>query len=652
MNFSPCRDVCCHKRRRARVWALAGGLLLAAAGLAGAQGGRQVAPSELRTLSIEELMEVEVTSVSRRTERFSQTAAALTVITNEDIRRSGVRSLPEALRLANSLHVARFDSRTWAISARGFNISTANKMLVMIDGRTVYTPVFSGVFWDVQDVVLDDIDRIEIIRGPGAALWGANAVNGVINIVTRSARETQGGLVTAGGGTEERGFADVRYGGALGEKAWYRVYGKYRYIDALALAAGGSAEDPLRTAQGGFRVDGDFSDRDAFTVQGDVYGGVIGELTREDTEVDGGNLMGRWSRRFSETSNMELQVFWDRSSRIVPTQFIENRRDTWDVDFQHRLPAGQRHDILWGLGYRVSSDDLDNAPQIVWEPTDRTVELFSAFGQDEVTLVPDRLRLTIGSKFEVHEATGLEVQPNIRLAWTPDDRTTYWGAVSRAVRAPTRIDEDIRFLAGPVVFLQGSRDFESETVIAYEAGYRLQPRPTVSTEIAVFYNVYDNLRSQEPPASGAPFPITLANNLNAETYGAEARLNVQLAPWWRLYNSVAYFHSDFSLDPGSRDPTGGRGEGNDPDYRFTVRSFIDLPGRMELDTWLRHVDELPSPFVSAYTELDVRLGWRMSDRLDLSLVGQNLLHDQHQEFSTSVPKEVQRGVYGRATWRF
>lgn len=653
MNFSPCRDVCCHQRRRPARWALAGWLLLLAApAWANVQDKRQVEPSELRSLSIEELMEVEVTSVSRRTERFSETAAALTVITNEDIRRSGVRSLPEALRLANALHVARMDSRTWAISARGFNITTANKMLVMIDGRTVYTAVFSGVFWDVQDLPLDDVDRIEIIRGPGAALWGANAVNGVINIVTRSSRDTQGGLVTAGVGTEERGFADVRHGGKLGERAWYRAYGKYRYIDALALANGDSAEDPLRTAQGGFRVDGDFSDRDAYTVQGDVYGGVIGERVREDTEVDGGNLLGRWSRRFSENSSMELQVYWDRSSRIVPNQFIENRRDTWDVDFQHRLPVGQRHDVLWGLGYRISSDDLDNAPQIVWEPTERTLNLFSAFAQDEITLVPDRVRLTVGSKFEVHESTGLEVQPNVRLGWTLDDRQILWGAVSRAVREPTRIDEDVRFLAGPVVFLQGSRDFESETVVAYEVGYRLQPRPTASLEIATFYNVYDNLRSQEPPANGAPFPITLGNKLNAETYGAEARFSVQVAPWWRLYNSVAYFHKDLSLDPDSRDPTGGLGEGNDPDYRFTIRSLMDLPGRMELDAWLRHVDELPASFVSAYTELDIRLGWRMSDRLDLSLVGQNLLHDQHLEFPTTVPKEVQRGVYGRATWRF
>lgn len=651
MNFSPFGDVCCRQRRCPPGWALAG-WLLAAPALASVQDEPRVEPPDLRRLSIEELMEVEVTSVSRRSQRFSQTAAALTVITSEDIRRSGVTSLPEALRLVNALHVARFDSRTWAISARGFNIGTANKMLVLIDGRTVYTPVFSGVFWDVQDVLLEDVDRIEVIRGPGAAVWGANAVNGVINILTRSARDTQGGLANAGAGSEDRGFGALRYGGKIGERTWYRAYGKYRYIDALALASGGSAEDPLRTAQGGFRVDGDLSDRDAFTVQGDVYAGVIGELTREDTEVDGANLLGRWSRRFSEASNMELQVFWDRSSRIVPGQFEENRRDTWDLDFQHRLPLGRRHDVVWGLGYRASSDDLEDTRVVNWVPNRRTVSLFSAFGQDEVTLVPERLRLILGSKLEVHESTGLEVQPSVRMAWTPDDRQIVWGSVSRAVRAPTRIDEDIRFLAGPVVAVQGSRGFEAETVVAYELGYRLVPRNAVSLELAGFYNVYDNLRSQEPPASGAPIPITLANNLNAETYGAEMRVNFEPFPWWRLYSAYAYFHKDLSLDPGSRDPTGGRSEGNDPDYRFSFRSYIDLPGRAELDAWVRHVDALPSPFVSAYTELDLRLGWRVSERLELSLVGQNLLHDQHPEFSTTAVKEVQRSVYGKATWRF
>jgi iron complex outermembrane recepter protein len=613
-----------------------------------------VEPTELKSLSIEELMEIDVTSVSRRSEQVSQAAAAVTVITSEDIRRSGVTSLPEALRLANALHVARVDSRTWAISARGFNISTANKLLVLIDGRSVYTPLFSGVFWDVQDVLLEDVDRIEVIRGPGATLWGANAVNGVINIITKSARQTQGGLVNAGAGNEERGFGALQHGGTLGERTWYRAYGKHRSIDALALASGGSAEDPLRMTQGGFRVDGERSDRDSFTLQGDLYQGESGELVRADTDVDGGNLLGRWTRRFSETSSLDLQIYWDRTHRRVPTQF-EEHRDTWDMELQHRLPfGGGRHDLVWGLGYRVSADDVESTPVLAWVPGERSLDLFTVFAQDEISLVPDRLRLTLGARLESHEIAGTEVQPTVRVAWTPNgsERQILWGAVSRAVRAPTRIDEDIRFLSGPVVVLQGSSDFDFEKVVAYELGYRIQPRASTSVDFVSFYNVYDDLRSQERPTSGAPIPVTLGNNLNAETWGGELRINFQAAPWWRLYSSYNYFQKDLSLDPGSTDPTGGLSEGNDPDSRFALRSYMDLPGRLELDAWLRYVDQLPQPRIPAYTELDLRLGWRATDRLELSLVGQNLLHDQHAEFWTVVPKEVERSFYGKATWRF
>lgn len=610
----------------------------------------QVQPAELRKMSIEELMEVDVTSVSRRSERVSGAAAAVTVITGEDIRRSGVTSLPEALRLVDALHVARFNSGTWAISARGFNIGTANKLLVLIDGRSVYTPLFSGVFWDVQDLLLEDIDRIEVIRGPGAALWGANAVNGVINIITKSARATQGGLAKLGAGNEDR-FAAFRYGGALGEHSAYRAYAKYRSIDALAFAAGGSAEDPLRTLQGGFRVDGDRGERDAYTLQGDVYRGASGLFQHEDTRMNGGNLLGRWSRRYSASSRLDLRAYWDRTFRRVPGQF-EEHRDTWDLDFQHALAIASRHEVVWGLGYRVSSDETENTPVIAWDPAQRTQTLFSAFAQDEIALVADRLRLTVGAKFEVPEYTGLEVQPSIRLAWTPNEHRTLWGAVSRAVRSPTRIDEDSRFLFGPVVFVQGSRDFESEEVIAYEAGYRILPRSDMSLDLATFYNVYDHLRSQEPPAGGAPFPITLANKLNATTYGAEAQLNVQAAPWWRIYGAYTYFHKRLTLDPGSRDRTGGVSEGDDPEHRFAIRSYVDLPRGVELDAWLRYVDSLPNPFIPSYTELDLRLGWRPSDRLELSIVGQNLLHERHAEFFTARPEEVQRSIYGRTVWRF
>jgi iron complex outermembrane receptor protein len=611
----------------------------------------EASPARLRSLSIEELMEIDVTTVSRRSERMSSAAAAVTVITEEDIRRSGVTSLPEALRLANGLHVARMNSQTWAISSRGFNITTANKMLVLIDGRSVYTPLFSGVFWDVQDVLLEDVERIEVIRGPAGTLWGANAVNGVINILTKSARATEGTLLTAAAGNELRGLGAARHGGRLGERTWYRAYGKLRSEDALAFPNGSDAQDPLRFGQGGFRIDGDAAEDDSFTLQGDVYRGKTGDLVRSDIRSDGANLLGRWTRRFSADSDLEVQVYWDRTHRRVPNQFEEDR-DTWDLDVQHRLPFGPRHDVVWGFGYRVSRDEVENSPVLAWVPARRTRELLNLYAQDEVSLIPDRLRLTVGSKFEVNESTGLEVQPSVRMAWTPDPRQTLWGAVSRAVRTPTRIDEDSRFLLNGFPIISGNPEFESEDVLAYELGYRLQPRPAVSLDLSAFYNVYDDLRSQEPVVPGQPFPIVLDNNLNADTYGIEARVNFGTASWWRWQTSYAWLEKEFSADPGSLDRTGGTGEGNDARYRIAVRSYVDLPGRFELDAWLRYVDELPSPFIPSYTELDLHLGWRPTDALELAIVGQNLLHGQHAQFATARPEEIERAVYGKVTWHF
>ncbi len=637
-----------------KVAALTGWLLaaLVPAGW-GQEAGPGASASDLKDLSIEELMEIDVTSVSRRSERFSGVPAALTVLTADEIRRSGANSLPEALRLATSLHVARANGRTWAISSRGFNITTANKLLVLIDGRIVYTPLFSGVFWDVQDTLLEDVERIEIIRGPGATLWGANAVNGVINIITRSAGTTQGGLAVAGGGTEERGFGGARYGGPLGERGHYRAYAKYSNRDALQYPSGAGARDPMWLGQGGFRSDWSGSDGDTFTFQGDAYTGRIGEAIRDDTNVDGGNLLGRWSRAVSETSNLELQVYWDRTHRYIPDLF-EEHLDTWDLDFQHHLLIAGRHDVLWGLGYRVMRDRVDNSATVAFLPGRRTMELASAFIQDEVELVEDRLRLTVGSKLEHHESTGLEVQPNVRLAWTPNGRRTLWGAVSRAVRTPTRIDEDI-VLYSPdgSVLTQGSRDFDSEKLLAYELGFRAQPRQDLSLDVAAFYNVYDELRSQERAPDGG-FPITLANNLEGETYGMEVRSNWQATPRWRWHAAYVYLEKDLHVLPGSRDITGGRGEGNDPRHRASLRSSLDLAAGFELDGWLRYVDELPFPEVPSYLELDLRLGWRPTEALELSLVGQNLLHESHPEFGAPTPNrpEVERGFYGKATWRF
>jgi iron complex outermembrane receptor protein len=630
--------------------------LLLAAAPAGALPEEPRPPaSELKRLSLEQLMEIDVTSVSRRNEPVSGAAAAITVITSDDIRRSGATNLPDVLRITAGLQVAQSSGNTWAISARGFNTTAANKLLVLIDGRSVYTPLYSGVFWDVQDVDLEDIERIEVIRGPGATLWGANAVNGVINILTRSSRDTQGTLVSLGAGSEEEALATVRQGGKLGEGTAYRVYGKYSYTDSLALANGDSARDPLRRGQAGFRLDRDDQGAGAFTLQGDAYRGLAGQrvVERADTALDGVNLLGRWTHNYSGNSGSDFQVYYDYAHREIPLWFQE-RRHTLDVDYQHRRSFGERQEVVWGAGYRVTRDQVGNSAGVAFLPDSVTESLFSAFVQDEVALA-SRVRLTVGTKLEHNRWTGFELQPSVRLAWTPNEHRTLWGAVSRAVRTPTRYDEDIVFFTveGEPI-LTGSSDFVAEELLAYEVGYRIQPRTDLVVDATAFYNVYDNLRSFEPAAPPAQFPYRFDNLLNADTWGIEVRTSWQATPWWRLHAGYAYFDKDVTFDRGSFDPTGGTSEGNDPRNRFNLRSQMDLAHGFELDGALRHVARLPSPVVPAYTELDVRLGWRATDRLEFSLVGQNLLHSRHPEFGAPSPlrEEVRRGAYGKVTWRF
>jgi iron complex outermembrane receptor protein len=621
--------------------------------------------SPLKGLSIEQLMEIDVTSVSRRSEPVSRAAAAITVLTADDIRRSGANNLPDVLRLATSLEVAQSNGNTWAISSRGFNTTTANKLLVLIDGRSIYTPLYSGVFWDAQDVMLEDIDRIEIIRGPGAALWGANAVNGVINVITRSSRDTAGALVTLGGGTgQEEGFTSFRQGGKLGTETTWRAYGKYSYRDSLDFADGESARDPLRRGQAGFRLDHTMALADgggqpaagssAFTLQGDAYHGLAGQtvVVRADTVLDGANLLGRWSRSYAAGSSSDLQVYYDYTHRDIP-EWFEERRHTLDVDYQHRRTIGTRQEVVWGGGYRVTHDEVGNSAGVAFLPDSVTENLFSAFAQDEIALRP-HLRLTLGTKLEHNHWTGLEVQPSVRLAWTPDDRRTLWGAVSRAVRTPTRYDEDIVFYtAAGTPLLTGSNGFEAESMIAYELGYRNQVSPVLAFDAAAYYNDYDHLRSFVP-AAGTVFPYHFGNQLRASTRGLELRATAQTAPWWRLIGDYAWFDKSLNLAPASLDPTGGKAEGDDPRSRFSLRSQMDLPHALELDGTLRYVGRLPSPVVPAYTELDLRIGWQANDAFGVSLVGQNLLHDHHPEFGPPTPlrEEVQRSFYGKVTWRF
>jgi len=600
-------------------------------------------------LSIEDLGKIDVTSASKHAEPVAEAAAAVTVITQDDIRRAGITTLPDALRLVTGVQVARTNGQTWAITARGFNSAAANKMVVLIDGRSVYTPLFSGVFWDQQDLVLEDIDRIEVIRGPAGALWGANAVNGAINIITKRATDTEGGMLRVDAGTAI-GQVAVRYGGRAGLNGAYRVYGKLRDVAALDFATGPGAGDDLRSGQGGFRYDADLSSRTAVTFQGDIYRGVNGLSVQPDIDVAGGNGLGRITHTLGSGAQMQLQFYYDRTYRSVP-QFTE-LRDTADIDFQYRFAAGRRQDVVAGAGFDISRSDVTPGT-FFFDPAVRSAPLLNVFIEDDVTVAPNRFDVILGSKFEHNVYTGFEYQPTVRARWRPTSTQTVWTAVSRAVRMPTRFDTDLRFTGGtPAVLFRGDPGFKSETVIASEVGYRRTVSRSLSLDIATFVDTYDDLRTQEPtPPAG--FPIVLANNMTATNAGIEVSADVQPRPFWQLHAGYTFLSERVRLDPGSRDSTLGVSEYNDPRHQLWLRSFMTLPGRTEVDAVLRSTGALPHPAVPAFTELTVRLGWHYGARLALAIVGDNLPHANHPEFQIQAPLEtVQRNALAQLTWRF
>ncbi len=655
-------------------------LLALALGLPAANG------ADLSDLPIETLLQMEVTSVSRKSESLAETPAAVTVVTRDDIARSGAMSIPEALRWVPGLDVAQVDAGQWALTSRGFNDVFANKLLVLQDGRSIYTPLFSGVFWDIQGTMMEDIDRIEVIRGPGATLWGANAVNGVINIITRSAKETQGTLLTLGGGTEERAFASVRYGDKISDDAYFRVYGMYGNHDDSALPTGKDAHDAWQQGKWGFRVDWDVSDQNQLTLQGDAAVGafnqVIGvfdpaatnftRMVTGDDRVHNGNVLGRWTHTFSADSDLRVQAYYDRTERS--TVIFDEKRDTFDIDFQHRFGIGARNDIVWGAGYRVTSDKVGNSPTISLNPDSRTDNLFSAFLQDEIKLVPDKFSLLIGSKLEHNDYTGVEFQPSGRAHWAPLENHSFWASVSRAVRSPARVEDDVilnqvippggLFPGSPaaVTTTYGNRNFVSEELLAYEIGYRMQARKNLNVDLALFYNDYDQLRSIEPgpsptqPAGPGTIPFHVANDLFGQTYGAEAALTFQPTPWWRLQPGFSFIEMQLHKRASSQDTTSERDRGKTPEQQWSFRSSMDLPHNISLDCMLRYVDSLPALNVGSYWGLDVRVAWRPTPWLELSIVGQNLIEDRHAEFHPTFiatqKTEVQRGCYGKVTLHF
>ena len=613
-----------------------------------AQTPRPTSVEELKQLSIEELVDTDVTTASRRVERLADVAAAITVISGEDLRRMGVTTLPQALRLAGHLDVAQVSGPQYAISARGFSISTANKLLVLIDGRTVYSPVFAGVFWETQDVIIPDIARIEVIRGPGGSVWGANAVNGVINVITKKAADTRGTFANLAAGTSTLGPYAVRHGGRLGNSTSYRAYTKVRFEEAGQLASGADAQNDFDFGQAGFRLETDQAGRWNAFVQGDVYTGTTGLTGGAEANISGGNLLGRWSQTYGDHSST-LQAYYDHTYRRVPDQY-RGVLNTFDLDVQHQWTIG-RQNLVFGAGYRrYDGDDLGDGPGFFFEPRERTSHRTNVFLQDEFH-VARGLFVTVGSKFEHNEFTGLEVQPTARARWSAAKHSV-WGAVSSAVRVPTRFDTDLRISSpnSPDLLLTGTEDFESENVVAYEAGYRQQVRERLSIDIAAYVNRYDDLRTQEfRPGQ----PVLLANMMNGLARGVESAATAQLARWWQIHLSHAYHWKELTLDPGSADLTRGVSEANDPANIFKVRSYVNATSRIEIDTFYRYYGERPSPAVDAYQELDARVGYRVRPGWDLSLIGNSLLHERHLEYRAgTAPETYERSVTVRSVWRF
>ena len=658
--------------------------------LADGPGGPQNVP-DVTSMSLEDLMNMQVTSVSKRTQKVADAAAAIFVITQDDIRRIGATSIPDALRIVPGLEVAQIDENKWAIGSRGFNGRFDDKLLVLIDGRSVYTPLFSGVYWNVQDVMLEDVDRIEVIRGPGATLWGANAVDGVINIITKSAKNTQGGLLTAGAGSQEGTAENARYGSKINDNTYYRVYGKYFDWYPSIDSQGQTASDGWHQLRSGFRVDSNIASADSLTVQGDIYQDNFGETLTvpsltpptysstypNNNNMSGGDVLGRWNHSFARSST-SLQMYYDHSNLLFPTIFSDHE-SVYDVDFQHDIHLGETQELVWGLGYRSIQDNNASTFTVAVQPSQSSLNQYSAFVQDTLGFFNSRMQVTVGSKFEHNPFTGFEFEPNVRILGTLTKEQTVWAAVSRAVRTPAITEEGLELNAGvippnepplnsplPVVeSIFGSSQFGSEDLIAYEAGYRVQATSSVSLDLATFYNYYTNLRSAEP---GTPIveggatpsyivlPFVASNKMSGGTWGVEPFAEWRILPRWKLQGSYSFLQMNIHKDPTSQDPTADLPNGENPRNQWNFRSSLDLPKHIEQDLMLRYVDKLPSLNVPSYYSLDLHIGWNPLPQVRLSFGGNDLLNSQHIEFVpdfiNTLPTEVRRTWFGSVAWTF
>lgn len=596
---------------------------------------------DLRDLSIEQLAQLEVRSASKQAEPISRAPASIFVITGGDILRSPSTSLSEALRQAPNLQVQRLDARQYAVSARGFNgAESANKLLVLIDGRSVYTPLHSGVFWELHSPLLEDVGQIEIVSGPGGTLYGPNAVNGVVNVTSRDSRETLGGLVRATAGPREQTLA-ARFGTALGPSAAVRFYANGFNRDDLPAGPAPDSDDGFAGWQAGFRADvGDGPDH--FTLQGDIFDTDVDSLPGDGDR--GYNLLARWTHDFGEDRSLQVQAYYDDYRRRLV--LVRDSLETFDLEAQLNLKQGS-HEIVLGGGMRTTRDSfINNLNGFHLEPQSRRLWVLNAFAQDRIAL-SDAVDIVAGLKLERSSFSGVQLLPNLRLAWHPSERHLLWGAVSRAVRTPSRIDRQLVFLP----LLAQATDFESEKLVAFEAGYRGQPEPSTTLSLTLFYNLYDDIRTTE--FTGNPLPIRLRNSLEGETYGIEAWLTRQIAPRWRASLGATALGKSFRLKDGAVDLANRASLGADPDFQIVARSAIDLTGRLQLDLGLRAVDDLGRTGLGGYVEADARLAWRASDSIELYLAGNDLLHDSHVESADAArAQRVERSLYLGTRLRF
>lgn len=648
---------------------------------------------DLTNTSIEDLMDIEVTSASKKQQKLSRVAAAMFVITQEDIRRSGATNIPDLLRMVPGLDVAQINGSTWAIGSRGFNSQFSNKLLLLVDGRSAYSPTFSGVFWDTLDLPLEDIERIEVIRGPGGSIWGVNAVTGVINIFTKRASDTPGTLLEAGGGNIQQGFGTAQFGGKIGRHSDFRVYSKYFNDSAQLELNGKSGADGWRRLREGFRTDSTFSEKDSLTLEGDISTGREGELgfklpavtapgfiaVSEEISLADGSLEGVWNHKFSAKSTSSLQLSYDQHRRDDPLN--PEKRDTFDLDFRHNFRASERQEIVWGLGYRATFDDIGGSLTVAMAPAKRSLQLVNSFVQDEIAVVPARFYVTAGSKLEHNDYTGFEWMPSVRATWTPGDRHMFWGAVSRALRAPSRNDTNLVLnigeFSGPggtptLLRLLGNPNFKDERLISYEAGYRAAIAKRLSIDVAAYYNDWNNAQTTEPSTSffeTTPAPphevqtLTYENLLYGEAHGIEIAASWRCSEWCSVNAGFTLTNEHLHTRTNSADTlTLPFVEGGAPDHMAQLRSHIKLHRGLEWDAAAYYVDPLEdlgaagNVRIPAYTRLDTNLTWKPREQLSVSVVGQNLLKDHHMEFEdingSMQSGQIKRSGYIKVTWQF